>query len=73
MNKYMINTCNSLLQMIRCDIHEIICKDANNDLGFTDNIDSEKELSEYFIKVKLAMPFLDDNYIMEELEYYTTF
>lgn len=49
MNKYMINTCNSqLLQMIRCDIHEIICKDANNDLGFTDTIDSE-ELSEYFL------------------------
>lgn len=55
-----------ILHSISSEIHRLILKpDPFSELGFTDEI-SREELSEYY----RVMPYLDNEFVMNELTYY---
>lgn len=65
-----LDTEDPILHSISCEIHRLILKPSNDGfLGFTDEIMWE-EMSTYFMIIKNKMPYLDNKFIMQELQCY---
>jgi hypothetical protein len=59
-----------ILHSISSEIHRLILKpDPFSELGFTDEI-SREELSEYYRVILEKMPYLDNEFVINELTYY---
>lgn len=50
-------------------MHNLEESDPFSELGFTDEI-SREELSEYYRVILEKMPYLDNEFVMNELTYY---
>ena len=61
-----------ILFSIQCEIHRLIlkpCKDDFLDIGFDDNI-TKKELYECFMKIRERFPYLDNDFLLQEINTY---